>query len=170
MVVSFPLYLETICIFVFLYFYLDITLIKCLKTWENLSANYHHGCQFAWYLETILRGGKNVNDLWCFQREFHKNKNMDSQCQFHAKYLHFQEGTNLNFDLWKAVITQIWEVKTSEAKESISPYMCNKSTSKTDVAPWCYEWIGMDGTPGGVRYRAAYGAKKQNHEKVCSPI
>ena len=28
------------------------------------------------------------------------------------------------------------------------------NTSKTNVAPWCYKWIGygMDGSPGGVRY------------------
>ena len=27
-----------------------------------------------------------------------------------------------------------------------------------DVAPWCYKWTnGLDGSPGGVRYRAPYG-------------
>ena len=33
------------------------------------------------------------------------------------------------------------------------------NTSKTDVAPWCYKWDWdgygwMDGSPGGVKYRA----------------
>ena len=35
----------------------------------------------------------------------------------------------------------------------------NYSTSKTDVALWCYKWIGyewMVTRPGGVRYRAPY--------------
>ena len=84
---------------------------------ENIfPQTYHHGCQFAWYLETILRGRKNVNDLWCFQREFHKNKNMDSQCQFHAKYFHFQERMNqLKFRSLKSCHITQW-VRTSEAK------------------------------------------------------
>ena len=30
-----------------------------------------------------------------------------------------------------------------------------------DVAPWCYKWDWMDWiSPGGVRYRAPYGANK----------
>ena len=33
-----------------------------------------------------------------------------------------------------------------------------KTPSHMDVAPWCYKWIGLDGSPGGVRYRAPYGA------------
>ena len=35
--------------------------------------------------------------------------------------------------------------------------------SKTDVAPWCYRWAGwmdgMDGSLGGVKYRAPYGTE-----------
>ena len=39
------------------------------------------------------------------------------------------------------------------------------NTSETDVPPWCYKWIGYgrDGIgwyPGGVKYRAPYGANK----------
>ena len=36
------------------------------------------------------------------------------------------------------------------------------NTSETDVAPWCYKWVdGMDWiSPGGVKYRAPYGANK----------
>ena len=56
----------------------------------NHQSSYHHGCQCCCYLETILTGRKNVNDLWSFQRVSQKNKNMDShcqcQCQFTAKY------------------------------------------------------------------------------------
>ena len=39
----------------------------------------------------------------------------------------------------------------------------NNNTSKRDVALWLYKcmgWIGMDGCPGGVKYRASYGANK----------
>ena len=36
--------------------------------------------------------------------------------------------------------------------------------TKTDVAPWCYKWMGWDGldwiSQGGVMYRAPYGANK----------
>ena len=33
-----------------------------------------------------------------------------------------------------------------------------------DVAPWCYKWvIGLDWkSPGGVKYRAPYGANYLN--------
>ena len=39
------------------------------------------------------------------------------------------------------------------------------NTSKTDVAPWCYRWAGLDwmdwvGSLGGVKYRALFGANK----------
>ena len=39
----------------------------------------------------------------------------------------------------------------------------HNNTSTTDVAPWCYKWVGLDwiGSPGGVKYRAPYGANKQ---------
>ena len=40
------------------------------------------------------------------------------------------------------------------------------NTSETDVALWCYNWDGMgdgwDGSPGGVRYRAPYGADNRS--------
>ena len=43
------------------------------------------------------------------------------------------------------------------------PYHQN-NTSETDVAPWCYKWVDGMGWmdwiyPGGVKYRAPYGAK-----------
>ena len=41
--------------------------------------------------------------------------------------------------------------------------------SKTDVAPWCYKWTNgldwMDRSPGGVKYRAPYGANKDLPQK-----
>ena len=46
---------------------------------------------------------------------------------------------------------------------SLSPIFCvaSNNTSKTDVAPWCYKWTDwMDGSPGGVKYKAPYGANK----------
>ena len=36
--------------------------------------------------------------------------------------------------------------------------MVVKNTSKTDVAPWCYKWTGLGGSPGGVRYRTPFSA------------
>ena len=40
-----------------------------------------------------------------------------------------------------------------------------KMPSQMDVAPWCYKWVGwMDGSPGGVKYRAPYGANKWNYD------
>ena len=34
-----------------------------------------------------------------------------------------------------------------------------KTPSQMDVAPWSYKWVdGIGWSPGGVRYRAPYGA------------
>ena len=50
---------------------------------------------------------------------------------------------------------------------------CNyhrNNTSETDVAPWCYKWVdGMDWIyPGGVKYRAPYGANNISRPKKLS--
>ena len=44
-------------------------------------------------------------------------------------------------------------------------YTLGNNTSKTDVAPWCYNWVDwMDWigwkSPGGRRYIAPHGANK----------
>ena len=46
-----------------------------------------------------------------------------------------------------------------------APLCGANNTSKTDVAPWCYNWVmgWMDWiSPGGVKYRAPYGANKRH--------
>ena len=49
------------------------------------------------------------------------------------------------------VASRLWTRKT----------LVMNNTSKTDVAPWCYRWMGWVGwldwiSPGGVMYRAPY--------------
>ena len=37
---------------------------------------------------------------------------------------------------------------------------------KTDKAPKCYMWMGLDGSLGGVKYRAHYGGTKYSVVRV----
>ena len=51
----------------------------------------------------------------------------------------------------------------SYSESKIGEYHVRNNTSETDVAPWCYKWVGLDWiSPGGVKYRAPapYGANK----------
>ena len=72
---------------------------------------YHHGCQFGWYLETILTGRKNLNDLWCFQRVSQKQK-YGQPVPISCKIFTFRGWTNLNLGFWK--VATLYYVKTSK--------------------------------------------------------
>ena len=74
---------------------------------------YHHGCRFARYLETILTGRKNLNDLWCFQRVSQKQK-YGQPVPISCKIFTFRGWTNLN--LWKFSFNQLHHIKIEDIK------------------------------------------------------
>ena len=66
----------------------------------------------------------------------------------------------------KHVKGELWSVSGSATFGSRGKKQCTrlkapdtlvvKNNLQMDLAPWCYKWdgIGMDGSPGGVKYRA----------------
>ena len=87
-----------------------------------------------------------------------------NSCKIYALLVHFKS-------------IPIYDTKKKSLQITKIPEENKASTDGcSSVAPWCYKWIGWDGSLGGVRYRAPYSSKKifrKNHlhcgllGKVC---
>ena len=66
-----------------------------------------------------------------------------------------KHSVQLNFKVWER---EGWGLIESQTINRLTSFLLNNA-SETDVAPWCYKWTdGLDGSPGGVKYSAPYGA------------